>query len=107
MSGNYNEQANIDGHMLALVPGPDPIFIAGYNLSGGVVGYAGLGSGGDDQNGIATDSYGNIFICSDYTTRDHESGRILARGAQACREKEPRLHQAERTAGIPAKTARL
>ncbi|MFI5196818.1 MAG: gliding motility-associated C-terminal domain-containing protein, partial [Chitinophagales bacterium] len=66
VSGNYNEQANIDGHTLALAPGPDPIFIAGYDLSGGVVGYAGLGSGGDDQNGIAADGYGNIFICSDY-----------------------------------------
>lgn len=66
VSGNYNELANIDGNILPLASGPDPVFIAGYNLSGGVIGYSGLGSGGDDQNGIAADANGNIFICSDY-----------------------------------------
>ena len=67
VSGNYRAAADIDGHTLALVSGPDPIFIAGYDLAGGVVGYSGLGSGGDDQNGIACDGSGNVFICSDYT----------------------------------------
>ena len=66
VSGNYTQDANIDGNILSLVPGNDPIFIAGYNLSGGVVGYSGLGSGGDDQNGIASDAAGNIYVCSDY-----------------------------------------
>jgi len=65
VSGNYNADANIDGHILTRVAGSDPIFLAGYNLAGGVVGYAGLGSGGDDQNGIACDGSGNIFLCSD------------------------------------------
>jgi len=66
VSGNYSADASIDGHTLTLVSGTDPVFIAGYNLGGGVIGYSGLGSGGDDQNGIAVDPSGNIFICSDY-----------------------------------------
>ncbi len=66
VSGNYSEDASIDGHILAVVPGPDPVFIAGYTLAGGVIGYAGLGSGGDDQNGIAVDPSGNVYMCSDY-----------------------------------------
>lgn len=67
VSGNYNEAAVIDpGDTLALTKGSDPVFIAGYNLSGGVVGYSGLGGGGDDQNGIACDAAGNVFLCSDF-----------------------------------------
>ncbi len=67
VSGNYSSPAYIDADTL-VVPGGsggDPIFIAGYNLTGGVVGYAGLRSGGDDQNGIACDASGNVFMCSD------------------------------------------
>lgn len=66
VSGNYNQDADVDGNNLALVPGPDPIFITGYDLSGGVVGYSGLASGGDDQNGISCDGAGNVYMCSDY-----------------------------------------
>jgi len=68
VSGNYDEAAVIDvGDTLQLVKNPhDPVFIAGYDLSGGVVGYAGLTSGGDDQNGIACDASGNVFMCSDF-----------------------------------------
>ncbi len=72
VSGNYSETANIDGNMLAVIGGGDPVFIAGYTLSGSVIGYSGLGSGGDDQNGIAVDPNGNVFICSDYI--DYGSG---------------------------------
>jgi len=65
--GKYNENAFIDtGDTLALIAGYDPVFIAGYNLSGGVVGYAGVGGGGDDQVGIACDPAGNVYLCSDY-----------------------------------------
>jgi len=81
VSGNYTEDANIDDSILAIVPGHDPVFIAGYNLAGGVVGYAGLGSGGDDQNGIACDGNGNVFICSDIfdgTTIDAGADTITA-----------------------------
>ncbi len=69
VSGNYSEQVNIDGDTLKVPTAGtvgDPVFIAGYNLAGGVVGYAGLGSGGDDQNGIACDPSGNVYICSDF-----------------------------------------
>lgn len=68
VSGNYKEDANVDGATLAYVIGPDPVFIAGYDLGGTVVGYSGLGSGADDQNGIAADATGHIFICADYYT---------------------------------------
>jgi gliding motility-associated-like protein len=67
VSGNFRDSANIDGSILtAPTTGSDPVFIAGYNLSGGVVGYSALSSGSDDQNGIACDGAGNVFICSDY-----------------------------------------
>ncbi len=66
VSGNYSEPADVDGHTLALTGGGDPVFVAGYTLSGSVIGYSGLGSGGDDQNGIAVDPNGNVYICSDY-----------------------------------------
>ncbi len=63
-----NDSANIDGHILytPVQDNRDPIFIAGYNLSGGVVGFGALGGGGDDQNGIACDPWGNVYLCSDY-----------------------------------------
>ncbi len=48
----------------------DPTFIAGYDLSGSVVGYAGIGAGSDDQLGIACDAKGNVFLCSDYYASD-------------------------------------
>lgn len=70
VSGNYSRRVFIETDTLNVVPhtgggAGDPIFIAGYNLAGGVVGYAGLSSGGDDQNGIACDASGNVFMCSD------------------------------------------
>ncbi len=68
--GTYHNPITIDTATLAVVTdgktGPDPVFIAGYNLTGGVVGYAGLSSGADDQVGIACDHNGNVFLCSDY-----------------------------------------
>ena len=68
VSGSYYQDANVDGHILSYnwLNGSDPVFIAGYNLSGGVIGYSGLSSGGDDQNAIAVDHNGNVFICSDF-----------------------------------------
>ncbi len=70
VSGAYTEKAVIDpGDTLAFPyswPANDPVFIAGYNLSGGVAGYASLASGGDDQNEIAVDPVGNVYLCSDF-----------------------------------------
>ncbi len=67
VSGNYSADVSIEGTILPVIPGgTDPVFVAGYNLGGGLAGYSGLGSGGDDQNGIACDGNGNVFLCSDY-----------------------------------------
>ncbi len=71
VSGSYSDTAIIDSATLlpAARPGvADPIFIAGYGLDGGVVGYSSLRTGGDDQNGIASDAYGNVYVCSDIET---------------------------------------
>jgi hypothetical protein len=70
VSGSYNADAHIDGDTLHLPSGHggDPSFIAGYDFSGAVTGYAGLISGGDDMNGVACDQSGNVFICGDYWT---------------------------------------
>jgi len=62
-------QFYIDGHAYALVVPPnssDAVFIAGFNSSGDYFESVALQSGGDDQDGIACDGIGNLFICSDY-----------------------------------------
>ena len=75
VSGNYSADVSIEGSILPVVPGgTDPVFIAGYNLGGTVAGYSGLGSGGDDQNGIACDANGNVFLCSDYEANPFSIG---------------------------------
>ena len=69
VSGNFTDSISIDTaklHAPTYNSFRDPVFIAGYNLAGGVVGYAALESGGDDQNGIACDPAGNVFMCSDF-----------------------------------------
>ncbi len=73
VGGSYSESATIgSGDTLAIGGSApywrDPTFIAGYDLSGSVLGYAGLGGGGDDQMGIACDPFGNVFVCGDYFT---------------------------------------
>jgi gliding motility-associated-like protein len=72
VSGAMIDSVNIDNHVL-IAPGPhtkdaDPIFIAGYNSYGTYYGSAALPSGSDDQNGIACDAKGNLYISSDYET---------------------------------------
>ena len=71
VSGNFTDSISIDtAKLYAPTTGTtrDPVFVAGYNLAGGIVGYSGLGSGGDDQNGIACDPSGNVYMCSDFFT---------------------------------------
>ena len=66
VSGNMYSDVTIDGHLLTVPPNScDPIFICGYTSSGSVIGYSALQSGGDDQNGIACDAFGNVYMCSD------------------------------------------
>lgn len=60
-------EVNIDGHILHSPAGStDPIFIAGFNIAGTYAGSAALQSGADDQNGIACDALGNVYLCADY-----------------------------------------
>jgi gliding motility-associated-like protein len=67
VSGIMYDSVFIEGHVLH-APGlsNDPIFIAGYDAGGTYVGSGALQSGGDDQNGIACDAAGNVYMCSDY-----------------------------------------
>ncbi|MGZ3864737.1 MAG: T9SS type A sorting domain-containing protein [Bacteroidia bacterium] len=44
----------------------DPIYIVKYDSIGNVLCASVLSSGGDDQNGVCTDRFGNAYICSDY-----------------------------------------
>ncbi len=67
VSGSFFEPVSIDGHMLNLPPGSvDPVFIAGFSSKGVYAGSAALQSGADDQNGIACDTRGNVYMCADY-----------------------------------------
>jgi len=62
-----NSIVNIDGNILHVPAGSkDPVFIAGFNTAGVYAGSAALQSGADDQNGIACDPQGNVYICADY-----------------------------------------
>ncbi len=67
VSGRMNGPVSIDGNILPVPPmSTDPIFIAGFSASGTYAGSTALQSGGDDQNGIACDRFGNVYMCSDY-----------------------------------------
>lgn len=69
VSGCMHSDLTIDGHNLARPDlSTDPIFMAGYSASGTYVGSTALQSGGDDQNGIACDDAGNVFMSCDYET---------------------------------------
>ena len=49
---------------------PDPMFVAGYDSSGLALWAKALGSGGDDQNAVATSPSGCIYIGGDLTYSD-------------------------------------
>jgi len=67
VSGSFTNLVNIDGHVLDIPYGfYDPVFIAGFSASGVYAGSAALQSGADDQNGIACDAQGNVYMCADY-----------------------------------------
>jgi gliding motility-associated-like protein len=68
VSGSYSQNAVIGpGDTLKVPTGSiDPVFISGYDLTGGIIGYSGLSGGSDDQNGIACDPVGNVYLCADY-----------------------------------------
>ncbi|MBI3502269.1 MAG: T9SS type A sorting domain-containing protein [Bacteroidetes bacterium] len=47
-------------------PQCDPIFIVKYDATGNVLCASALASGGDDQNGVSADPFGNAYITSDF-----------------------------------------
>ncbi len=58
---------NIEGHIVSVPPwSNDPIFIAGFSSSGTFINASGLMAGGDDQDGIACDGVGNVYVGADY-----------------------------------------
>ena len=79
VSGVFRDSVYIDGRTLLPPPASvadtifnnDPIFIAGFTSFGSYVNSSALSSGGDDQNGIACDGEGNVFMCSDYWCTSH------------------------------------
>ncbi len=67
VSGTAGDGTVIDtGYTIPYTGGTDPMFIAGYDLSGAVVGYDGLTSGGDDNSDIACDAADNVYFCGDF-----------------------------------------
>lgn len=80
VSGSMVDSVNIDGNILVNVDNfatddtsERPMFIAGYTASGSYVGSASLTCGADDQNGIACDALGNVYICADYSGKRNVS----------------------------------
>lgn len=74
VSGSIVDSVDVDGHPLApAVPyhgtsdtAADPVFIAGYTADGAYVAATSIMAGADDQNGIACDALGNVYMCADY-----------------------------------------
>ena len=65
--GFVSGEVMIDGNILSIPDGStDPVFIAGFSSTGTYAGSAALQSGADDQNGIACDAQGNVYMCADY-----------------------------------------
>jgi gliding motility-associated-like protein len=80
VSGDMSDSINIEGHVLRAPDNSgDPVFIAGYDISGAVIGSAALQSGGDDQNQIACDIYGNVYLESDYYNYSTTAPIIMGR----------------------------
>lgn len=69
VSGAMDDSLIADGHLIYIPAdgiGGDPIFATAYTSSGTYAGSVTLSSGGDDQNSIASDPMGNLYMCSDY-----------------------------------------
>ena len=65
----------IDGHILLAPPGSyDPMFLAGWSSAGTYLQAISLSSGGEDNNTLAIDKCGNIFVEGDY---EHEHPFIV------------------------------
>lgn len=47
-------------------PSDFPIYIAGYDYSGTVIGYSGLDVGGDDECDVSCDALGNVYLGGDF-----------------------------------------
>jgi gliding motility-associated-like protein len=66
ISGSVNGGLNIDGDLLSRPDGSDPMFFSGFNSNGKNINNVMLASGGDDNNDIAIDQAGNIYVGGDY-----------------------------------------
>lgn len=44
----------------------DPMFVVRFDTDGNAICAEALSSGGDDQNGVCTDAFGNAYVCSDF-----------------------------------------
>jgi hypothetical protein len=70
VSGGFlSSSITFDSHTLLFPTGAnDPMFLVKYNASGEVLCASVLASGGDDQNGVTTDAFGNAFVGGDFAT---------------------------------------
>jgi hypothetical protein len=68
-SGGFSNPAalTLDSIAIAIPPNPtDPMFIASYDKDGHVLCATALSSGGDDQNSVCADPFGNAYITGDF-----------------------------------------
>jgi gliding motility-associated-like protein len=67
VSGAFQNSFLIDGHLTRRPPSSeDAAFIAGFTAEGTFDEASALTSGGDDDNNVACDIFGNVFLCGDY-----------------------------------------
>lgn len=68
LDSSYGNGIFLDTSLILPVPqsSTDPMFIACYNPVGGLLDYATLRSGGDNNSTVRVNDYGNIFIAGDY-----------------------------------------
>lgn len=81
VDAGYTDKAVIvNRDTISLVPGPDPLLIAGFNTSGNLIGFSSLPTGGDDEAELAADPNGNLFLCGDYFSADSASAHSMVIG---------------------------
>jgi len=67
VSGAFKDEISINGNLLDTPAASlDPVFIASFDTAGEYVGSAALQSGSSQQQGIACDWWGGVYLCADY-----------------------------------------
>ncbi len=66
LTGGFSNSPIVFGSITLPLTTSDPFYIVKYDNNGNVICASSLASGGDDNNGVATDVFGNTYIVGDF-----------------------------------------